>query len=195
VDVLHEIANAALDRGVKYLTVYVFSTENWSRAQEEVGYLMELFYVFLKREFRELEKRRVRLRFLGRREGLPPKLLKVIDETEGRTAGNTAGTLALCLNYGGKPEVVDAYRAMMADGVEPDEVTPEVIGRYIYAPDVPPVDMVIRSSGEQRLSGFMLWRSEYAEFCFVQKHWPDFTVADLDEALADYAARQRRFGS
>lgn len=194
-DVAKEVAQAAFDRGVHYFTMYAFSTENWSRTQEEVGYLMGLFYELLTKEFDDLAKRGVRLRVLGRRDELPGKLIKAIDEVEERTAGNTTGTISLCLNYGGQTELADAFRSLAAAGVAPDEVTPDLVAEHLYGPDIPPVDLVIRTSGERRLSGFMLWRAAYAEFYFIQKNWPDFGEADLDEALADFADRQRRFGA
>jgi len=194
VKVAKEIALASFERGVQYLTMYGFSAENWSRAQDEVSYLMDLYYQLLKYELKALFKRGVRFRFLGSRHGLPEKLLQVIDEAEARTAGNANGTLSLCLNYGGHEEVAAAVRSLLAEGVTPEGVTPEVIAQHLYAPELPPVDLIVRSSGEQRLSGFMLWRSTYAEFYFHNKHWPDFTVADLEAALTEYAQRQRRFG-
>lgn len=194
-DVAKEIALASFDRGVECFTMYAFSTENWSRTKEEVGYLMELFYSFVGHEFRELEERKVRFQFLGSRDGLPSKLMKAIDDTERRTAGYTAGTVGWCLNYGGQLELADAFKAMLAAGITPDEVTPERISEYIYGTNVPPVDLIIRTSGEHRVSGFMLWRAAYAELYFVQKNWPDFSVEDFDTALTDYARRQRRFGA
>jgi undecaprenyl diphosphate synthase len=192
--VLKKVAVAALDRGVQYFTIYGFSTENWRRTEEEVGYLMELFYDLLKREYADFEDRGVRFRFLGSRDHIPAKLLRVIDEVETRTASLDNGTLAICLNYGGEQEIADALGAMLSDGVRPADVTPDRIAKYLYGPELPPLDLIIRTSGEHRLSGFMLYRSAYAELSFTQKHWPDFTVADLDVVLADYAERQRRFG-
>jgi len=189
-----EVARAAFDRGVKYLTLYVFSTENWKRTSEEVRYLMELFYGWLATGFDDLAERGVRFRLLGSREGLSEKLLRAVDELEARTAGLTGGTLGLCLNYGGQAELAEAVRGIVAAGTRPEAVTPELIEQHLYAPELPPVDLIIRTSGERRSSGFMLWRAAYAEYYFVDKNWPDFGPADLDAALADYAARQRRFG-
>lgn len=195
VDAAKNVALHALKCGVKYFTMYAFSTENWNRTQEEVAYLMDLWYQLIKNEFKELEKHGARFRFLGSRQRLSPKLLAAIDETEARTAHNAAGTVALCLDYGGRPEIADAAAAILKAGVKPEEVTPELLDQYMYAPDIPPVDLVIRTSGERRLSGFMMWRSEYAELYFCDKNWPAFTTTDLDGALADFAARQRRFGT
>ena len=194
-DVAKEIAAAAFDRGVKYFTIFGFSTENWQRAKDEVGYLMELWYTLLVSEFGELEKRGARFRLLGSRDGLSTKLLRAIDEAEERTKDNKNGTVGLCLNYGGRAELTDAVRSIVRAGVKPAEIDPGVIEQHLYAPEIPPVDLVLRTSGELRLSGFMLWRVAYAEMYFVDKHWPDFTVADLDTAFEDYTTRHRRFGN
>lgn len=194
-DVAKKTAIAAFDRGIRYFTIFGFSTENWQRTQEEVGYLMDLWYTLLLNEFGELERRGVRFRLLGSREGLSKRLVRAIDDTEERTKGNKHGTVGLCLNYGGRAELADAYRSLMRAGVTADQVDPGQIEQHLYAPDLPPVDLVVRTSGEQRVSGFMLWRIAYAELYFVQKHWPDFTVEDLDAALAEYTSRHRRFGN
>lgn len=193
-DVLMQVATLALERGVQYLTAWGFSTENWDREPSEVKYLMDLFYWAATKEVEKLHAKNVKMRFLGNREGLEPKLIKAIELAEAKTARNTGGTFALALNYGGQVEISDAFKRMLADGIKPNEVTPEKISGYMYASDIPPLDLVIRTSGEQRTSGFMLWRSTYTELYFTKKHWPDFTVADLDSALAEYANRERRFG-
>jgi undecaprenyl diphosphate synthase len=189
-----EIATAAFDRGVKILTMYAFSTENWRRTEEEIGWLMDIFQGFLIKEFAAFEKRNVRFRFAGSRNGLSNKMLEILDQTEARTAHMDSGTVVLCLNYGGQQEIADAVVALIAQGITPDEVTTERLAEEMYAPEVAPVDLIVRTSGEQRLSGFMLWRSDYAELIFVEKHWPDFAVSDLDAVLEEYASRQRRFG-
>lgn len=191
---LKTVADAAFGRGVKYLSAFVFSTENWKRSKEEVGYLMELLFWVATHEVVEMDRKNIRLKFIGRPEGLSKKILKAIEAAEAKTAKNTGGTLGLCLNYGGHWEIADAAAKMLAEGVDPKAVTPEVFAKYLYAPELPMIDLMIRTSGEQRLSGFMLYRMEYAEMLFVEKHWPAFTPADLDEALAVYAGRQRRFG-
>ncbi len=193
-EVFKEIALASFDRGVRYLSIYAFSAENWRRAAGEVKYLMELVYALMTREFQALEDRGVRFRLLGSRDHLPARLLTASDELEERTAHFTRGTLAFCLNYGGQQELAEAFKAIMLAGVAPADVTPELVARYLYAPEIPPLDLVIRTSGEQRISGFMLWRAAYAEFCFVEENWPDFTAEGLHVALAEFARRQRRFG-
>ncbi len=189
------IALAAFDRGVEYLSAYVFSNENWSRTEEEVGYLMKLVIKAVEKYLDEFNKAGVRIVILGRRDGLSKDVLKAIAGAEEKTASNTKGTLALCFNYGGQEEIVDAFRQLNRQGVSADDITADRISGALYEPSIPPVDLIVRTSGEERLSGFMLWRSMYAELYFVDKFWPDFSVADLDEALAEYDNRQRRFGA
>lgn len=191
-DIIEDICQHALDSGVRYVTMYAFSTENWGRPSDEIVYLMKLFERLVSHGLKKLEKRGVRLRWIGRPGNLTPSLIKAIEAAEARTAGNQNGTFAICLNYGGLQELADAA-AGLAESDTP--ATPESLLEHLYAPDIPPLDLIIRTSGEQRTSGFMLARAAYSEFHFVDKHWPDFTTADLDVALADYAHRQRRFGS
>ncbi len=193
-DVAKELAIASFDRGVTYFTMFAFSTENWTRTKSEVGYLMDLFYRLVTKEFDELESRHVRLRVLGRRDRIPKRLRLAIEQVEERTKDNQAGTLALCIDYGGEQELADAASSLAAAGVAPDEITPELLSGHLYSPDIPPIDLVIRTSGEHRTSGFMLWRTAYAEYYFTEINWPAFTTADLDAALADFAQRTRRFG-
>lgn len=189
---LKTIGKAAIKRGVKYISAYVFSTENWERSEEEVGYLMKLLLWVAQNEVEELHKENIRVRFIGSDDRLSPQIIKAIAKAEEKTRNNTGGTLALCLNYGGQQEIADAYNKMQHDGIE--VATPETIGTYLYAPEVPPVDLIIRTSGEQRLSNFMLWRAAYSELLFVDKHWPAFSVEDLDAAISEFESRQRRFG-
>jgi undecaprenyl diphosphate synthase len=190
--VAKELALKAFDDGVEYFTMYAFSTENWGRTKEEVGYLMELFYGLVTKEFKQLEERQVRLRVLGRRDRLPRRLDRALAQAEERSRHYEGGTLALCLDYGGEQELVDALAAITAEGAA--QVTPELITSHLYAPDIPPLDLVIRTSGEHRTSGFMMWRAAYAEYYFSPKAWPDFTAADLEAAITDYGRRTRRFG-
>ena len=190
-----KIGLAALDRGVECVSAYVWSKENWQRSAEEVGYIMKLLLWVAKHELKEIHERGVRICFLGNDERLDPKILKAIKHAETVTKDNTKGTLALCLNYGGQQEIVDATKAIIKEGIAPAEITPERFESFLYAPEIPPVDLLIRSSGEQRISGFMLWRIAYAELMFVDKKWPDFSIEDLDAALAEYSSRQRRFGA
>jgi undecaprenyl diphosphate synthase len=192
---LKKIAEAAFDRNVHYVSAFVFSTENWNRSKEEVTYLMDLIYWVSTVELNKLNKRNIKIVFVGTHAGLSKKILSAIKAGEEKTANNTGGTLVLCLNYGGQQELSDAFASLIRQGITAEQVTPEIINKNLYDPSLPPLDLIIRTSGEQRLSGFMLWSAAYAELKFVLKYWPAFTVADLEEALNDYSKRQRRFGA
>jgi undecaprenyl diphosphate synthase len=191
---LQEVAIATFDAGIKYMSAYTFSTENWKRSEDEVSRLIGLTLRLLTADLHLFEERNVRLRVLGSREGLSAKVIKAIDDAERRTAGNTTGTLAVCFNYGGQLEIAEACKKIVQSGVAAEEVTPELVGASLYAPDVPPIDLVVRTSGEQRLSNFMLWRAAYSEFLFLEKTWPDMTKDDVTAILEEYSRRSRRFG-
>lgn len=188
-EVFKNISLKAFDKGVRYVSAYIFSNENWSRTEEEVGYLMGLIIKAVENYLQDFHKGGIKIMVIGRRDALAKDVLASIERTEALTKDNGQGTLALCLNYGGREEIVDAVNQL------DKPVTVEAITGALYAPEMPDLDLVVRTSGEQRLSGFMLWRTAYAEFLFTETLWPDFTEADLDKALAEYAARQRRFGS
>ena len=194
VAVLREVRDIFLTRGVRYISVFVFSTENWSRDPDEVEDLMDLFVDFARDQVDELYAGNIRVRFLGRPEGLPTRLRAAMRRLEEHTAGHDGATLAICLNYGGQTEIVDAFRAMLAAGIDADDITPLAVSEHLYAPEVPPIDLIIRTGGEQRLSNFMLWRAAYAELCFTTKLWPDITPHDIVAMLDDYSTRARRFG-
>ena len=170
---LHEIVAAAFEMGVKYVSAYIFSTENWKRSQSEVGKLMDLVLKMLSTDIPILQKNNVRLLILGSREHLRPKIIQAIEKAEAETAGNTAGTLALCFNYGGQIEIVDAVKKIVQSGKKVDDISVELIESNLYKPEVPPVDLIVRTSGEQRISNFMLWRAAYSELMFVDKTWAD----------------------
>lgn len=189
-----DVALAAFDRGVKYISAYIFSTENWKRTEEEVKYLMDLVIKGIEKHLKTFDEAGIRLVHVGSREGVSDKVLMAIDQSVEKTKNNKNGTLALCFNYGGKPEIVDALKQIISSGIQPEDVTTKLIEQNLYANEIPPLDLLIRTSGEHRTSGFMLWRSDYAELIFVDKYWPDFTPNDLDEALKEYSARERRFG-
>lgn len=191
-EVFREIVYTAFDRGVEYISAYVFSTENWKRTQEEVTYLMNLVLKVVEKYLDEFNDKGIRIVILGNRQGLSDKVAATLDKVVEKTQKNTKGTVALCFNYGGHQEVVDAIKNMSPDELE--GLTAENFEQYLYAPLVPDVDLVLRTSGEQRTSGFMMWRATYAELMFVEKYWPDFTVTDLDAVLAEYKQRNRRFG-
>lgn len=192
---LKTIGTAAIERGIKYVSAYIFSTENWNRSAEEVKYLMKLLLWVAKNEVKILHEKNIRVRFAGTEQRLGKNIINAMGDAKEKTKDNTGGTLLICLNYGGQQEIADAVKQIVKNGTKPEQVTPELIGKHIYTPDIPPIDLIIRTSGEQRLSNFMLWRAAYSELVFVDKHWPAFTVADLDKALDDYTKRQRRFGT
>lgn len=191
---LKEVAIATLHEGVQYMSAYIFSTENWKRSEDEVKRLMGLTLKILKSDLPEFHKHNIRLRVVGSKERVDPKIIKAMENAEVETAGNDGGTLLLCFNYGGQLEIVDAVKEIVQSGVSADEVDETMIAQHLYAPDVPPVDVVVRTSGEERLSNFMLWRSAYSEFIFLKKNWPDMTKEDVGFIMEEYARRQRRFG-
>ena len=191
---LQDVLLELLDRGVTYASAYVFSTENWKRSEDEVNRLMKLLMKIFKSDIDIFIERNVRLRVIGTRDGLTTEINTAIDEAEARTAHLTGGQAVLCFNYGGQLEIVDAVKKIIHSKVKDDDITPELIGENIYAPDVPPCDLIVRTSGEQRLSNFMLWRSAYSEFLFLDKHWPDMTKEDVTAILEEYSRRGRRYG-
>lgn len=193
-DAVQEVVRASFEAGVKYVSAYVFSTENWKRSEDEVNRLMGLALKIAKSDINLLLDNNVKVRIIGSRVGVDSKILSAIDDIEARSVNNTAGTLALCFNYGGQLEIADAMKAMIAAGVQSDEVTPERIAQYLYAPDIPPVDLIVRTGGDERISNFMLWRAAYSELMFIEKYWPDMTKEDVAIILEEYAARSRRFG-
>jgi undecaprenyl diphosphate synthase len=191
---LRRTVEAAIDLGVGSLTIYAFSTENWARSEEEVGALMEIFGETIERELPDLCKQGVRVRFIGRRDRVPADLRARMAELEAETAANARLHLWVALNYGGRAEIVDAARRLVADGVPADEVDEAALARRLYAPELPDPDLLIRTSGERRISNFLLWQLAYAELVFVDTLWPDFGADDLRAALEEYAGRRRRFG-
>lgn len=197
-EVLKKIAYACKDRGIKYLSAYIFSTENWGRSTDEVGYLMKLFLFAFRHDMRKFIDDGFRIVFLGRRDRVSQEILDIMDEAETESAGNSDATLAIHFNYGGHAEIIDAARHLAADvqsgRANLAEMTDDKFRRYLYHPEVPDVDMMVRTSGEQRVSGFALWRIAYSELMFLDKKWPDMSEDDIDNILNEYASRQRRFG-
>lgn len=191
---IQEVAIATFDAGVKYMSAYIFSTENWKRSEDEVSKLMGLVLKLLTSDLPIFDKRNIKLKILGSRQNVAPRIIKAIDNAEARTADNTAGTLAICFNYGGQLEIADACKKIVQSGISVEAITPDLIAENLYAPEVPPVDMIVRSSGEQRLSNFMLWRSAYSELMFIDKPWPDMTKEDVTAIIKEYLRRGRRFG-
>lgn len=184
--------------GIKYLTVYAFSTENWSRPMEEVGALMRLFKEYLEEALRDFMDENIRVRFIGDVSAFPQELQELIQEVEEASAPKTGMVLNLAMNYGGRAEITRAAKVFAQDvaqgKVQPGDLTEESFSRYLYTGGQPDPDLIIRPSGEERLSNFLLWQSAYAEFVYFDILWPDFKTKDLDEAIAIYSSRQRRFG-
>lgn len=191
---LKDVALETLASGVEYMSAYVFSTENWKRSEDEVKRIMALTLRVLSSDIPLFNEHNVRLQVIGSREGVDAKIIKAIENAEAETADNTGGIFALCFNYGGQLEIVDAVKKIVQSGVAVNEINEELIAKNLYAPEVPPIDVVVRTSGEQRLSNFMLWRSAYSEFIFLKKNWPDMTKDDVASIMKEYAKRQRRFG-
>jgi undecaprenyl diphosphate synthase len=185
---------AAIALGIESLTIYAFSTENWGRPDEEVENLIEIFGETIDRELPDLCKEGVRARFIGRRDRVPDWLQERMANLEAETAGNSTLELWIALDYGGRAEVVEAARRLVEDGLAPDEIDEAALAARLYAPELPDPDLLIRTSGEIRISNFLLWQLAYAELIFVDTLWPDFGEADLRSALDDYASRRRRFG-
>lgn len=192
---LKTIARAAFDRGIQYISAFVFSTENWKRSKKEVDYLLKLLLWVAKNETKILDKENIRVLFIGSKRNISSRVCKAINEAEERTKNNTKGTLLLCFNYGGQQEIADACTNLINEKPYIKEITPKEIEQNLYSPDVPAVDFVIRTSGEQRISNFMLWRLAYSEIMFVKTYWPEFSVEDLDDAMMEYAGRHRRYGA
>ena len=191
---IKRVLDACETLGVKVLSIYAFSTENWSRPRAEVRALMRLFHETMQREIDEMHRRGVRIVVSGRRDELSPRMRERIEEAVNLTAGNQKGVLNVCLNYGGRAEVVDAVKRLVADGLEAEQIDEAAIAARLYNPELPDPDLIIRTAGERRVSNFLLWQSAYSEMLVTETLWPDFDVADLKAALADYASRVRRFG-
>ncbi len=183
-----------LDRGIEVLTVFAFSTENWNRSKKEVDYLMRLLSLALSKEVDDLHRKNIRISVIGRLNELPKRLQQHIAKAMELTKNNTHGTLQLAINYGGRQEIVDAMKKIYRTAKSASQITEKSISEAMYASHQPDPDMIIRTSGEQRLSGFLAWEGVYSELLFLDKNWPDFTERDLDNALSEFSRRQRRFG-
>lgn len=194
-ETLHRIVEGALDLNVSEITVYAFSTENWSRSPLEVAGIMQLFGDMLDSKLPELHRKGVRMRFLGRRSEIPEYLQEKMRNAETHTQNNAEMTLAIAFNYGGKAEIVDAVKSLIIDenaGV--DDITEDAIRSALYLPDMRDPDLIIRTAGESRTSNFMVWQGAYSELVFSSVLWPDFTTEDLRDALLEYGRRTRNFG-
>lgn len=194
-DVFGDIADAAITRGVRFLTLWGFSTDNWSRSKMEVANLMKLFRWVFTTKINDVHQKNIRINVIGRIDRFSRDLQRMVGHATTLTRHNTRGVLNFALNYGGRAEVVDMIKKALTQKLSPHSVTERAATRLLYAPELPDVDLIIRTSGEQRLSGFLPWEGAYSELYFCQKHWPDFTPADLDKAIRAFQSRKRRFGS
>ena len=196
-EAFRRIANYCRTLGVRYLTVYAFSTENWKRSEEEVAGIMRLLGKYLQEALADMEKNKVRFRFFGDLSKLSPQLQKLCADAENRSSDYDV-QVNFCLNYGGRDEIVQASRAFAADVAagkyRPEDLSDALLSTYLYSADVPDPELIIRPSGEKRISNFLLWQSAYSEFVFMNVLWPDFSPGDLDAAIAEYHQRHRRFG-
>ncbi len=190
---VEKIVRAARDLGVRYISLYAFSNENWKRPQVEVRGLMSLFRYYVNSKLRALRKEGVRLRFMGRLEDLPEDVLQVLRNAEEVTRDGAVIDMIVCLNYGGRQELIDAFNRLQ-QSYPGENVTEELLSEHLYLPDVPDPDMIIRTSGEFRLSNFLLWQSSYSELYFTETLWPDFGPEELKKAVSSYGGRERRYG-
>ncbi len=199
VEALRRTIRIAGEYRISFVTIYAFSAENWRRPAQEVSYLLGLLRRFIRNDLAELHASGVRVRVIGSRENVPPDIISLITDAEEMTKANTNMTLVVAFNYGSRQEIADAARKLAQQAVrgeiDPAAIDPAMIGANLYAPDIPDPDLIIRTSGEQRLSNFLMWQAAYAEFVFLPIHWPDFDRAAFDTALAEFAARDRRFGA
>ena len=192
---LFDTVEGALEMGVRWMTVYAFSTENWKRPKDEVKYLMGFNESILMRRRDEMHDRDVKMQFIGRRDWrVPKRLIRQMDESVELTRNNKTLTFTIAFNYGGRAEVIDAIQAMMRDGVSPEKVTEKRLRRYFYDPQLPDPDLMVRTSGEFRISNFLLWELAYSELVFTDVLWPDFRREHLFRAVDEYQRRDRRFG-
>jgi undecaprenyl diphosphate synthase len=194
VENMRRVLEGAIEFGIRVLSIYAFSTENWERPSDEVRGLIGLIGEVLDREVPELHKNGVRLRHLGRLEGIDERMKQGVQQAINLTKNNTRITLNVAFNYGGRVEILDAIRCMMKDGVKPDQVNEELFAKYLYTSGLPEPDLIIRTAGEMRLSNFLIWQAAYAEYYSTERYWPDFDKQELYNALLAFSQRQRRFG-
>jgi undecaprenyl diphosphate synthase len=198
VEALRRAVRAAGEIGIEYLTIFSFSSENWSRPPAEVSFLLDLMRHFVRQDVAELDRENVCIRIIGDRQGLAPDIVTLIEDTEERTKANTRLTLVVAFNYGSRQEIARAARdlacAAKEGRIDPDSITPELLGSRLATEGIPDPDLLIRTSGEQRLSNYLLWQCAYTEFVFVDEYWPDFNRETMQRAIAEYLTRERRFG-
>jgi undecaprenyl diphosphate synthase len=191
---LRRVIETFARQGVQFLTLYAFSTENWSRPESEVKALLQLLGDVLAREVKELHRAGIRLKHIGRLDGLSDRLRRQVEEAIDLTKDNTGMTVCVAFNYGGRREIVDALRSLVAKGVAVDDIDEAAVSAHLYTADIPDPDLIIRTAGELRLSNFLIWQAAYAELYFTPTYWPDFDEQEVSAALAAYARRERRFG-
>ena len=194
IEAIRRLASYATELAIPYITLYAFSTENWKRPAEEVRGLFKLMAQSIKKESRELHRNNVRIRHLGRVQGLDKPIVNDIAEAEGLTRSNTGLNLSIALNYGGRQELVDAIKAAIGAGIRAEDINENIISRHLYTAGLPDVDLLVRTAGEMRISNFLLWQSAYAEYYSTPVLWPDFDREDVDRALSEFSSRKRRFG-
>lgn len=198
VDTVRAIVKAARERGIGYLTLYSFSTENWSRPPEEINELFKLLRMFIRRDLAELHQNGVRVKVIGDRHNIPADIRDLLNEAEALTINNCAQTLVVAFNYGSRSEIVSAIHKLarqVSEGlINPEAIDESMVSAALNTSDIPDPDLILRTAGEIRLSNFLMWQASYSEFVFSKKLWPDFTPADLDIVLAEYAVRKRKFG-
>lgn len=189
-EVIEKLVGAAAEAGISYLTFYVFSTENWGRSEAEVSYIMKLAETRILKYAEKLKAKNGKLVILGSKKKISPRLASILEKAEKLTAECDGITVGFCFNYGGELEIAEAATIASQEG----EITPESIRKHLYHPEIPDLDMVVRTSGEERISGFMLWRASYAEFMFMEKFFPEMNAEDVAEIVKEYDSRSRRFG-
>lgn len=194
VEALRKTVRACDDFGIKYITVYAFSTENWKRSKEEVDFLMDLVAITLKNQLDEMHKEGVKITFLGNLSKLSEKLQKVLLNAEAKTKNNTGVNLQIALNYGSRDEITNAVKVIVSKGLKPEEITPEIISENLYTSQIPDPDILIRTGGEKRLSNYLLWQVAYSEIIVIDEYWPLFDKKLLEQCIDEFSKRQRRYG-
>ena len=194
VDRIHKVLETLGNKGVRYVTLYAFSTENWNRPADEVEGLLEILYDALQSQTQELHDNNIRIVHIGKTDGLSPELQEAVTNAQELTCDNTGITLNVAFNYGGRDEILEAVKRVVRDGVAADDIDEALFGKYLFTAQTPDPDLIIRTGGEMRISNFLLWQSAYSEYYHTPTLWPDLDSAELEQVLADFANRQRRFG-
>ncbi|OGY46157.1 MAG: di-trans,poly-cis-decaprenylcistransferase [Candidatus Buchananbacteria bacterium RIFCSPHIGHO2_02_FULL_38_8] len=193
-DKMKEVTKWCIKRDIKILTVYAFSTENWNRSKKEVEYLMNLFRLALSKDIAEMDKQGVKVKVIGQQERLAPDIQAMVKEAEAKTKNNKKLLFNVAISYGGRPDILQAIKKLVKQKIPAAKITEELISKNLWTHGIADPDLIVRTSGEYRLSGFLTWQSVYSELIFIKKHWPDFGENDLDKIIKEYNKRQRRFG-